>query len=263
MRPWRRWKLGLPSGPKDTTSPSTHRLVGAQRAAQLAQLRVARRDVATVAARQPQPAALDVAERPHPVPLDLVGPAPVVGRELPGAGEHRLELLRHRLAIRVLGRIHAVDHPVLAAGAEQDVLALEPLAVEGDHHLVGAELVQLVRPAVPDAHRAGAVVALGDLALELEVLERVVLGAHREVVALRVRRDPLGHRPRRQRALVLEAQIPVQRAGVVLLDDVAGAAFLDLAGRRLGGRLEVALGPIGPQPVGHRRQTVPAHAQVG
>ena len=192
MRPCRRWKLGLPSGPKDTTSPSRIASWEPSARPELAQLRVARRDVAPVAARQPQPAALDVAERPHAVPLDLVAPS---GRRRagasPGAGEHRLELLRHRLAIRVLGRIHPVDHPVLAAGAEQDVAALEPLAVEGDHHLVVAELVQLVGPAVPDAHRPGAVVALRDLALELEVLERVVLRAHREVVALGVRRDAL------------------------------------------------------------------------
>ena len=55
--------------------------------------------------------------------------------------------------------------------------------------------------------------------MELEVLERVVLGAHGEVVALRVGRDAARHRPGREHAVVLEPQVPVQPPRVVLLDD--------------------------------------------
>ena len=49
--------------------------------------------------------------------------------------------------------------------------------------------------------------------MELEVLERMVLGAHREVVALGPGRDAARHRPRGEHAVVLEPQIPVQRGG--------------------------------------------------
>ena len=149
--------------------------------------------------RQPEPAALGVADRAHAVPLDLVRPVVVVLGQRAGAREHRLDLLGHRLAVRILRRIHPVDHPVPAVGAEQHVAALHALAGEGDHHLVLAPLVQLVGAAVPDLHRPCAVLALRDLAVEVEVLERVVLGADREVVPLRVRRDPLRDRPRSQR----------------------------------------------------------------
>ena len=207
-------------------------LVARQRAAEAAQLRVARRDVAPAAGLEPQAAAVDVADRAHAVPLDLVRPVLVVLRQLARAGQHRLDPLGHRLAVGILRRIHPVDHPVGAVGAEQDVAAADALAVEGDHHLVLAPLVGLVGPAVPDLHRARAVLALRDVAVEVEVLERVVLGADREVVAAGVRRDALGHRPRGQRAVALEPQVPVQGPRVVLLDDEPRGASVRRRQRR-------------------------------
>lgn len=51
------------------------------------------------------------------------------------------------------------------------------------------------------------------------MLERVVLHVHPEVVGPAVGRKALRHRPRREDAVVLEAQVPVVQAGVVLLDD--------------------------------------------
>ena len=141
MRRCRRWKLGRPFSSSATTSPSRIASCVPSARPELAQLRVARRDVVAVAALQPQPAALGVADRAHAVPLDLVGPV-VADRQLARAREHRLDLLRQRLAVRVLRRVHAVDHPVLAAGPEQDVLAAHALAVEGDHDLLVAPLVR-------------------------------------------------------------------------------------------------------------------------
>ena len=49
----------------------------------------------------------------------------------------------------------------------------------------------------------------------------MVLGVHGEPVLVRVLRDAARQRPRDEHALVLEAQVPVQAAGVVLLDDEA------------------------------------------
>ena len=114
--------------------------------------------------------------------------------------------------------------------------------MQRDLDLARLPLELLVGAAVPDRHRAGAVVALRDLAVEVEVLERVVLGADREAVVLRLLGQAVRDRPRRERAVVLEAQVPVQARGVVLLDDEPRAL------RRLRGvagglrrRLEVAL----------------------
>jgi hypothetical protein len=251
MRRCRRWKLGRPCSSSATTSPS--RIASCvPKAAERAQLRVARRDVVAVAALQAQPAAFGVADRPHAVPLDLVGPV-LTHRQVPArAGEHRLDLLRQRLPVRVLRRVHPVDHPVLAARPEQDVLAAHALAVEDDHDLRVAPLLDLEGAAVIDPHRPRAVVARRDLAVEVEVLERVILGAHRQVVALGIGRDPLGDGPAGERALVLQAQVPVHRAGGVLLHDEAQRGVgLGRLSRRFRGSLEVAFGPIGVQAVGH------------
>jgi hypothetical protein len=74
-----------------------------------------------------------------------------------------------------------MDHPValVTAGAEQRIAALKPLSVEDDDHLVGAPLLADVGAAVPDPDLAGAVVACRDLALEVDVLERMVLNVDR------------------------------------------------------------------------------------
>ena len=141
-----------------------------------------------------------------------------------------------------------MDHPVLAAGLEQGVAAPEPLAAEGADHLVVAKLLRLVGAAVPDLHVAGAVLSRRYVPLEVQVLERVVLDVDGEMVALGIGGDPLGHRPRHQRAVALQAQVPVEAARVVLLDHEAGlggarAGAGGVAGR-LGRAARVAFVPV-------------------
>ena len=53
-------------------------------------------------------------------------------------------------------------------------------------------LDELVGPLVPDLDRAGAVLPLGDLALELRVLERMVLDVDSEVLLAGLERHPFG-----------------------------------------------------------------------
>ena len=105
-----------------------------------------------------------VGDRAHAVPLDLEGPARRSSRgSSPRPREHRHDVLRHRLARRVGGRVHAVDHPVLLAraGVEQRVAAAQPLAVEDDDRPCrGSHFSHVVGAAVPDRHLAGAVAAL-------------------------------------------------------------------------------------------------------
>ena len=71
--------------------------------------------------------------------------------------------------------------------------ALQPLPVEAHGQPAVALLLdELVGPLVPDLDRAGAVLPLGDLALERRVLERVVLDVHGEVLLARLERHPFG-----------------------------------------------------------------------
>ena len=58
----------------------------------------------------------------------------------------------------------------------------------------------------------------------------MVLGVHGQVVAARIAGQAARHRPGREHPLVLQAQVPVQAAGVVLLDDEPGVAAVGPAG---------------------------------
>jgi len=146
-----------------------------------------------------------------------------------------------------------VDQPVLLTPRlEERVPALNALPVEGDDHLVRLPFVELVRARVPDPHLAGAVLSLRDVALELQVLDRMVLGAHCLAVLLGILRDAVGDRPRGGRAVVLEPQVPVKARRVVFLDYEAKliAAVGCLAGRLRRGA-EVPLAFVLAELLGH------------
>src|SRR5207249_531176 len=124
------------------------------------------------------------------------------------AREHGRDLLGHRLPSWILRRIHAVDHPVARAAApaaracagraraargfsdrsradrKQRVARVETLAVQSDLDLARLPLQALVGAAVPDQDLPRPVLSLRDLALEVEVLERVLLGDGGEAVVV-------------------------------------------------------------------------------
>lgn len=93
--------------------------------------------------------------------------------------------------------------------------------MEGHADLVVAPLVDLVGAVVVDGHPAAAVFAGRDHAGEIEVFEWVILGVFGQVVAGLVAGEPTGNGEGDQHAVVFEADVPVQAAGVVLLDDEA------------------------------------------
>ena len=107
---------------------------------------------------------------------------------------------------------------------------------------------ELVRALVPDLDRAGAVLALRDLALELRVLDRVVLDVDGEVLLAGLERHALRHRPGRERAVALEAEVVVEPARVVALDDedrlAASPAASRPSAKGSGRLLRVALAPV-------------------
>ena len=147
------------------------------------------------------------------------------GRErgdVDGAGPLVL-VLDQQPRLAVLGRLLAGPPRAPALGAHEHPRAFQLEAVE--RHLEIAlgqrrvDVVDLGRPgaAIPQHHHAGAV-AIGDHALELAVLDRVILDVHRQPLVGGVDRRALRHRPRQQHAVVLDAEVVVQRGGQVLLD---------------------------------------------
>ena len=147
-----------------------------------------------------------------------------VGRErgdVDGAGPLVL-VLDQQPRLAVLGRLLAGPPRPPALGAHEHPGAFQLEAVE--RHLEIAlgqrrvDVVDLGRPraAIPQHHHAGAV-ALRDHALELAVLDRVILDVHRQPLVGGVDRRALRHRPRQQHAVVLDAEVVVQRGGEVFL----------------------------------------------
>ena len=175
--------------------------------------------VVVAAAHELHLAAAQVGERAVAVPLHLEEP-PLLLRDVLGERcEHRLVLLGHG---RLPGLAHEEPVLLLAAQLRRDERpkALEPLAVERHGQAaVGLLLHQLVGAGVPDLDRPGAVGALGNLACEGRVLERVVLDVDGEVALAGLERNALRHRPARERAVALQAEVVVERARLVALDD--------------------------------------------
>ena len=130
MRDWRRSKLGRPSGVEGHHLTVQHGPPGAQGHRHLPDLGVAGREVAAPAAGELQVPGVAEGGGADAVPFDLEGPTLLVAGQRPQAREHGRHPLGHGLDPR-RGRVHPVDHPVLALGAEQHVAALDALAVAG------------------------------------------------------------------------------------------------------------------------------------
>ena len=103
---------------------------------------------------------------------------------------------------------------------------------------------QPVPALVPQDDGAGAVVVLGDHALEVGVLDGVILDVHRQPFFVGADGRTLGNCPALQDAAHLQPQVIVQRPGGVLLDHEQTAGRGDLAAERLGSALGVALAPV-------------------
>jgi hypothetical protein len=91
------------------------------------------------------------------------------------------------------------------------------------------------RAPVPQHDGAAAVLALGNRALEVAVADRMILDLHREPLDGRIGHGTLGHRPRLEHAVELEAEVVVEvRRGVLLHDErerFVGGAVTRAAGR--------------------------------
>src|SRR5262249_3189938 len=126
----------------------------------------------------------------------------------------------------------------------------------------------VVGSTVPDDAVAGAVLAVGDAALEVAVLERVILGLHREPLLCRVVARALRRGPAGEDAIDLEPDVVVKPCGVVLVHHVselsAGAGHWPPR-RGLRSDAEVSLLPIRLErvwPAGHAVQVTTSPSQV-
>ena len=200
-----------------------HRVGGATLA-----LRRARRlpeapgEVVAVPARQRHLAARDGDDRPESVPLRLVDPA---RRRAEACRRTSRASVRSGAAAAVAPSFRRSSQffgsPSSCAGTSVHD-TVEAVAVEPHGQPAVALLLdELVRAAIPDLDRAGAVLARRDRPLEVAVLQRVVLDVHGEVPLAAPERDALRDRPARERAVALEPEVVVQAARGVPLDDEA------------------------------------------
>src|SRR5262245_39929261 len=95
---------------------------------------------------------------------------------------------------RAVGAVvaHAHQHP---SPVQPLALELEPEATAAEHFLCGPRTLWLPVASVPELHGATTVFAFGDRALEIAIVERVILDLDREPLDLGIERGSLGHRP--------------------------------------------------------------------
>ena len=182
-------------------------------------------DVAAASRAQVELAVIRVDQHPVAVPLTLERPLrrfQLLDRAL--GRQHRREIAR----LGTLLLLHPVREPVLAVGLNQRVPAVDLLAVQRDDDLapffgpVGGivpELLGLVCACVPHDHLARAVLPPRDRGFEGQVLERMILGVHGQMVDGRGVRQVLRHRPADQHAVAFQSEVVMQSPGVVLLND--------------------------------------------
>ena len=203
----------------------------------------------------------------------LVGPS----------GQHRVRVVLGVPSLRCV-LVGGVDHqPLLAlagapAGPDQRHATTQLLAGQlqvqlAPRHL-GHRVVALgqpVGPSVPHHDVAGAVLAVGDDPLEVQVVDRVVLDVHRQPPDTGVQRGAPGHRPAHEHAVDLEAHVVVQPSGPMALHDEPGltrprpadrAAVTDAAGG-LGCVVEVALVPVRLEAIATAGHTVDRNCAKG
>src|SRR6056297_1271059 len=127
-----------------------------------------------------------------------------------------------------------LDHePVLAAvpaifpvlHADEMPPPGQPLPVKAQPKVAFSEprphgLQRLPPSQIEQHHRSGAVIAFGDLSLEAEIGQRVILGAHRQSLFGRIERGPLRNGPAEQHALPFEPQVEMGALRGVLLHGV-------------------------------------------
>ncbi len=149
--------------------------------------------------------------------------------------------------------VGALAAEAVALHAYQNPAAAEPLSGENEFEIAflqrffGRRIAfRSPKAAIPQHHRAAAILALGNRALEIAIVERVILHLDGETLVVGIERGTARHRPGFEHAVEFQAEIVMQAGGGVLLDHIAAMLGLGDARRAagLGRLLEVALGPV-------------------
>ena len=170
------------------------------------------------------------------LPLRQLGAHRTLGRSilawLPRLPRRRRLLFdRGRIGAFALRLVVALDQqPVVLTAAltgtrlqaHQRKAPVQPLAVEHEpklalaHALVGI-VQRLPCAAIPQLHRAGAILAVGYDALEIGIVQRMVLDVRSDPLVGGIERRPFAHRPAPQHAVMLQAEVPVQASAMRLV----------------------------------------------
>jgi hypothetical protein len=153
----------------------------------------------------------------------------------PGRALHALGPLCGDVDVVARLVVIALDEKPVSLGLREHPAAVELFSLEGEVQAAlaqrrgGIGILGAPRALVPEQHVACAILLLRDHALELAVLEGMVLGLHREAPLGGIEARALRHRPALQHAVELQAKVVVQPRRVVSLNVVAQL----LAARRI------------------------------
>jgi hypothetical protein len=194
----------------------------------------------------------DFGRRPLPIPISSIVQPDATDRS---AAKSASRSLSRALSSRCLisSQLVALAATTIVFHPHQHPTSMQVLAVELEFQVAGLErslrrLVAFGHPvsAAPKLNRPAAVLPLGNRALEVAVLERVIFHFDGETLFARIERRAARHRPRFENAVQLKAEVVVQPRGRVLLYYEAPA----LRGRDCGiaawlsGFCEIAFGAV-------------------
>jgi len=208
--------------------------------------------------------------RPRPRRAQLPAPLRPPGEHPPA--HHRFRPLGDHVVPRLLRAVLGLEHQPLrlarlaAVGAHEVPLAAQLVPAELHHDVAPLPLLgelpfrhRIAGAVVPDERVARAVLPVRDPALEAAVLQRVVLGLDGQPLDRRIVAGSLGHRPRGQSAVHLQAHVVVQAGGIVLVDHERRLRVIRLRPRGgLRGDGEVALRLVLGEPALQGRSLPPA-----
>ena len=128
--------------------------------------------------------------------------------------------------------LHSHEHPT----AVQSLALQRELQVAFGQGLLRRRVaLGLPIAAIPELDGPAAILALRDRALEIAIIQRVILDFDRQPLVVRIERWASRHRPGLEHAVEFEAQIIMKARRVMFLDDETAP----LARRRIGSRRSV------------------------
>ena len=182
---------------------------------------------------------------------DLLHRAPRGDRAILRENVVVLALLRIFVAVLDQEPVGALAAIAVMAHPHQHPAAMQLVAMQVEFQVALLEaalgIFRIPSAAVPQLHRAAAILVLRDRAFEIAVVERMVLDFDRKPLVMRVKRRSSRDGPGLEHAVEFEPQIVMQaRCGMLLDHEAALLRWSDLdVARGLRGLFEIALLAVG------------------